>query len=757
MQARKETMQNKTLPPLHGDGIHDDTAAIQARLDTQAPCVYLPPPAAHYLIRETLRIPSGQTLRLDPTTVIRLADGADCLMITNRDVESGNRDIALVGGIWDMNNPGQGGGRRTGLSMPNFGILMRFDNIENFTISGVTLRDPHSFGMLLARLKRFTVEDIVFDYQHLCCNNDGVHIEGGCRFGLVRNLRGTTTDDMVAINGDDFSQYTGLPIEDLTVDGVFTEHSAQCVRIMSGGSHVRNITVANVHGSFLWYAVTLSKFHRRRPQPGRFDNIVLRDFFCRKGPPLYNVRGFPAPDSERWSEFEHGKFNDGLVFIESGVEVGSLTIDGLHRTESCKTAPTLDIRRGAKVGSLTIRNARTNNETDQPVTFLLNSGDIGRLTLDNVDATSPAGGRLVDNSGVIRRLEAANMNPGSLRTDGYAALPPEIGLAHPERVADYVAGHAAFRAGDGAQFVADPGADGGAAYVLTGAAAGLVCDVRGDAGPIAPAAAGAGAAAAGRYAWLDLGLFDLFYGVGEILDPANDRRRNTGPLALRLATGNGAATPALELRLDAAGLDAMPADRYRVRVRARKTALADGREAVAVARVILEPLVQWQTAPVALSIAEGWQFKTDPDKRGEAEQWPERGADASWLPIDIVACGTGAWSHKSGWTAHHDYHGAAWYAVEFAMPEFPAGKPVWLVFHGVDGAAKVWLDGRLAGEQLNVGSMWFKPWALDISALAQPGKPARLVMRVAKDLFDAGIWKPVEIRVVEDASADNEQ
>jgi hypothetical protein len=749
MQAGKETMPNKTLPPLQGDGLHDDTAAIQARLDSGAPCVYLPPPAAHYLIRETLRIRSGQTLRLDPTTVIRLADGSDCPMITNSDVENGNRDIALVGGIWDMNNPGQGGGHKTGLSMPNLGILMRFDNIENFTISGVTLRDPHSFGMLLARLKHFTVEDIVFDYQHLCVNNDGVHIEGGCRFGLVRNVRGTTTDDMVAINGDDFGPYVGLPIEDLVVDGVFTEHSAQCVRIMSGGSHVRNITISNIHGSYMWYAVTLSKFHRRRPQPGRFDNIVLRDFFCRKGPLLHNVRGFPAPDSAAWSEFEQGKHNDGLVLIESGVEVVSLTMDGLYRTESCKTAPTLDVRRGAKVGSLTIRNARMNNETDRPLTFLANAGDIGRLTLDNVDTHSPAGGRLIDNSGVIRRLEAANLNPGSLRADGYAALPPEVALAHPERLADYVAGHAAFTAGDNVRLAADPEADGGTAYLLAGAVTGLACAVRGDEGPIAAVAAGAGAPAGDGYAWLDLGLFDLFYGAGEILDPANDRRRNTGPLALRLATGNGAAAPALELRLDAAGLDAMPADRYRVRVRARKTALADGREAVAVARVVLEPLGQWQAAPVALSIAEGWQFKTDPAKRGETERWPERGANASWLPIDILDSGNYlAGSMGGGWTAHHDYHGAAWYAVAFTMPaEASPERPVWLVFHGVDGAAKVWLDGQLAGEQLNVGSMWFKPWALDVSALAKPGQTARLVMRVAKDLFDAGIWKPVEIRV----------
>jgi hypothetical protein len=735
------------IPPLHGDGVHDDTAAIQARLDIGAPDIYLPPPASHYRISNALAIHSGQTLRLDTGTVIRLAPNCDCQMIVNSDPEKGNRDIALIGGIWDMNNPEQGNGKN-GLAMKNFGILMRFDNIERFTIRGVTLRDPHSFGMLLARLKYFTIEDIVFDYAHLCVNNDGVHIEGGCRFGLVRNLRGTTTDDMVAINGDDFNQYTGLPIEDLTVDGVFTEHSAQCVRIMSGGSHVRNITVSNVHGSFLWYAVTLSKFHRRRPQPGRFDNIVLRDFFCRKGPPLYNVRGFPAPDSAAWNEFKHGKHEDGLVLIESGVEVGSLTIDGLYRTESCKTAPTLDVRRGSKVESLTVRNARVNNETDQPVTFMVNSGDIGRLTLDNVDVTSSAGGRLADNSGVIRRLETANLNLRGLRADGYAALPSEIAVAHPERLADYVAGHEAFTPGAGMLLAPDTGADSGVAYVLTGSGGLLTCAVRGDGGPIAPVMATADVSPGDSYAWLDLGEYDLFYTAGEILDAESDLRRNTAPLFLHLATGHGPNAPALDLRLDAQGLDGMPADRYRIRVRARKTALTDGSETVAVARVILEPLGQWQAAPVAVSLVDGWKFTTDPDKRGEKDCWPQRGADASWTSIDIVATGKtiGAGNLGVGWTGQHDYHGAAWYTVEFSMPEYPAGRPVWLVFHAVDGATKVWLNGRPAGRQLNVSSMWFRPWALEVSALARPGAAMRLVMRVTKDMYDAGIWKSVEIR-----------
>ena len=51
------------LPPLVGDGVADDTAAIQARIDSGASCVYLPPPKKCYRISKTLRIGSDTELR----------------------------------------------------------------------------------------------------------------------------------------------------------------------------------------------------------------------------------------------------------------------------------------------------------------------------------------------------------------------------------------------------------------------------------------------------------------------------------------------------------------------------------------------------------------------------------------------------------------------------------------------------------------------------------------------------------------------
>lgn len=68
---------------LYGDGIHDDTAAIQERIDCGACEIALPVPEKHYLISKPLTIPSNFKLKLPRYAVIRLADGANCLMLQN--------------------------------------------------------------------------------------------------------------------------------------------------------------------------------------------------------------------------------------------------------------------------------------------------------------------------------------------------------------------------------------------------------------------------------------------------------------------------------------------------------------------------------------------------------------------------------------------------------------------------------------------------------------------------------------------------
>ena len=56
---------------LYGDGLHDDTLAIQQLLD-QKGLVYLPTPKKFYLISKPLEISSFTKLKLDRFAEIRL-------------------------------------------------------------------------------------------------------------------------------------------------------------------------------------------------------------------------------------------------------------------------------------------------------------------------------------------------------------------------------------------------------------------------------------------------------------------------------------------------------------------------------------------------------------------------------------------------------------------------------------------------------------------------------------------------------------
>ena len=161
-----------------------------------------------------------------------------------------------------------------------------------------------------------------------------------------------------------------------------------------------------------------------------------------------------------------------------------------------------------------------------------------------------------------------------------------------------------------------------------------------------------------------------------------------------------------------------------------------------------------------------WQFKKDPEDQGLKENWHQAVPDNSWADIRT----------DSSWTDQgHDYHGVAWYSVEFSLPndvraalqkaakaaeadaEFliVGGPGPALHFGAVDGFADIFLDGKKIGEQKKApGMMWNEPFAIRLSrevsqAFAREGKH-RLAVRVTKESHSAGIWKPLRIVVLAD-------
>ena len=378
---------NDLTTALYGDGIHDDTDAIQALLDSGACDVTLPAPTVCYLISRTLKIHSNQSLRIPPFAHIRLAGGSDCAMLENSDFSSSSTNIFIEGGIWDMNNAAQSPNpyhfpdkngltawdRLESLGLRNAanrtepvpiytGMCMRFSNIRNLTIRALTLRNPVTYGIQIYKTRDFTVCDITFDYTMgapKLWNMDGIHVEGCCENGHLTNLKGACHDDLVAITADD--DLYG-PVKNITVDGIYADGCHSAVRLLSHGIPLENIKISNIYGSFYTYCVGITKYH------GGETRGVMRNI---------HIDGISASACVGTRDVGGGNFP--FIWAESGLDIDMLRVENVSRRESTYPTPTVRIDKNAHIGRLILRNVRTENLTGKDMKDIVIDGDVYEL------------------------------------------------------------------------------------------------------------------------------------------------------------------------------------------------------------------------------------------------------------------------------------------------------------------------------------------------------------------------------------------
>ncbi len=397
---------------LYGDGIHDDTLAIQELIDSGVCEVRLPVPKKHYLISKTLVLPSNFRLVLPRYAEIRLAPGSNCLMVKNKMVENHAprlkervhaknanevtdflwkfvdeydpdapcENIEIKGGIWNFNNMHQAPNmhkmrelsREIDYTIKGFyagGML--FYNVRGFKMSDLTLKDPTCYGATLDSVSYFTVENIVFDYNTgnpVSLNMDGIHINGNSHYGELRNLKGTCYDDLVALNADEGSQG---PITHITVDGLYAEDCHSAVRLLCVRQRVENIHITNVHGTYYQYTVGITKFYKGETTGG-YDAITLDNIYASK---CKRVRTHPSPDA---------KSPYTIVWINHETKVKNLCIRDVHRREKDDPIATIWVGKGTLIENFILENITSENYTDTPMPLLENHGTIKHLSARNL-------------------------------------------------------------------------------------------------------------------------------------------------------------------------------------------------------------------------------------------------------------------------------------------------------------------------------------------------------------------------------------
>jgi hypothetical protein len=179
---------------------------------------------------------------------ITLASGKNCNMLIDSAHSSGSgsvSNITIIGGIWDRVF-------NAGVNNNTHSIILGGDNIIAKDMQMKSQAGKYS--ILLQNCTNFLVENIY-------CNttkSDGVHVQGPSSHGIIRNIFGTTGDDMVAITPMDYVAYTWGnegDVTDIIIENVFPYNCAtNAVKVLSGvnGSTVLNtsrIIIRNVVGT----------------------------------------------------------------------------------------------------------------------------------------------------------------------------------------------------------------------------------------------------------------------------------------------------------------------------------------------------------------------------------------------------------------------------------------------------------------------------------------------------------------------------
>lgn len=246
--------------------------AIQAALGKDN-TVHFPKREEPYYLDGPIVLKSGQRLTADPEAEIRLKPGSNTCMVRNANLvgfkdgpvagkTKPDTDIHIEGGIWttlataksELNGNARGHSSRQNWAFGTHGVIL-FQNARRISVKNVTVRKSKPFAIHLGNVHDFEIDGLTLE-EHF---RDGVHVNGPASQGVIRNIRGVSHDDPVALNAWEWKNYAPSygPIRDVFVENVTGGSSGtSSIRLLPGVKRfddgteldcpLENITLRNI-------------------------------------------------------------------------------------------------------------------------------------------------------------------------------------------------------------------------------------------------------------------------------------------------------------------------------------------------------------------------------------------------------------------------------------------------------------------------------------------------------------------------------
>ena len=298
---------------------------------------------------------------------------------------------------------------------------LRLWGVNHVTLSNMLLYSPRTYMTHFADFYDVTVRNCTINVGASGYNYDGFHFNGPGRGLYASGLTVTTADDSFALNADDCiaqpdnqSPSPGVstavqmgfgPITDVSLDGLNFADSLYGIRLLSGGSRIDRVRLADIHGvtsgqGFLCDNYDENTSYILNSGAGNVGSVTVDGADFASTPyssykPAYFYISCKA-DSLRFRNINRSNFSTSTLvptfLFGPNSNVDSAMFDGLTSTDPTGGAVPIIAVRGA-ISLLTVRNASqriTSSGTatiTQPLIQLdASASAVGRLVLSGISA-----------------------------------------------------------------------------------------------------------------------------------------------------------------------------------------------------------------------------------------------------------------------------------------------------------------------------------------------------------------------------------